>query len=595
MLSRIRLAHWHEAHALPGLLLGSRAVAYVVQRSHHVEAGIENVLCLGFRSIQLGDGLINERLCLSQHLERFCVLPDDEELERLFHEDIQLLDLRIGHLRWRSRPILLKEGGRLFCRQHRSALRQQRGLHGLHGTLDRLDVIRYRRGHHDPLRRLSKGRRRVADSEDRETHHPSHGRYYLRFDRRVQHGGKIAERKPHEYRTNAMADIFLSYADRDRKTIRPLVRAFEQEGWSVFWDREIPLGKTWRQVLDEELSAARCVVVVWTETSVGRRWVIEEAEEGQGRGILIPVFMDRVDPPRGFREVQGAQLLDWKGKSEHKEFQRLCGACRDVIGEPGQPPPETLESTKPERRSISRFKWMAAALALALAAGGSWLWYQTAKPQVGGEPPTAEEPVAPDDFLIAALQYKEACDRGSATDCNRLGDLYSSGRGVGKDLLRAAALYQRACDGDFVTACVSLGLFYQEGRAVAKDEERAARLYQQACDEGLGTGCERLELLKKVHLERAKEPTSTTSEARAADRSGTASESLAARPAQLRITVLPWGDVWINGKQAERAPRDLSLKPGRYTISVGQGTPATTRVVRLKPGEQRTEHFDLSE
>jgi hypothetical protein len=387
-----------------------------------------------------------------------------------------------------------------------------------------------------------------------------------------------------------MADIFLSYADRDRKTIRPLVRAFEQEGWSVFWDREIPLGKTWRQVLDEELLAARCVVVVWTETSVGRRWVIEEAEEGQGRGILIPVFMDRVDPPRGFREVQGAQLLDWKGKSEDKEFQRLCGACREVIGEPGQPPPEPLESTKPERRSISRFKWMAAALALALAASGSWLWYQTAKPQAGGEPPPAKEPVAPADFLIAALQYKEACDRGSATDCNRLGDLYSSGRGVGKDLLRAAALYQRACDGNFATACVSLGLFYQEGRAVAKDEERAARLYQQACDDGLAAGCERAERLRNLQ----REPATTDSQG-ATDGTKPASESQATKQARLKITVSPWGDVWINGKQPQRAPQEVSLKPGRYTISVGQGTPATSRVVRVKPGEQRTEHFDLSE
>lgn len=347
-----------------------------------------------------------------------------------------------------------------------------------------------------------------------------------------------------------MADIFLSYADHDRKTIRPLVRAFEQEGWSVFWDREIPLGKTWRQVLDEELSAARCVVVVWTKTSVGRRWVIEEAEEGQGRGILIPVFMDRVDPPRGFREVQGAQLLDWKGKSEDKEFQRLCGACREVIGEPGQPPPETLESTKPQRRSASRFKWMAAALALALAAGGSWLWYQTAKQQAAQENPPPNEPVAPPDFLIAALQYKEACDQGSAPDCNRLGDLYASGRGVGKDLLRAAALYQRACDGDFATACVSLGLFYQEGRAVAKDQERAARLYQQACEEGLEAGCTRLELLRNLQLESAKQAPSTTGEARGVERSETATESQAGTPAQLRVTVLPWGDVWINKKES---------------------------------------------
>lgn len=392
-----------------------------------------------------------------------------------------------------------------------------------------------------------------------------------------------------------MADIFLSYADHDRKTIRPLVRALEQEGWSVFWDREIPLGKTWRQVLDEELLSARCVVVVWTETSVGRRWVIEEAEEGQDRGILIPVFMERIDPPRGFREVQGAQLSGWKGKSEDKEFQRLRGACRAVIGEPGQPPPETSTPTKPLRRSFSGFKWMAAAMALALAAGGAWLWNQNTTQQAVPAKTPVKESVPAADLLIAALQYKKSCDRGSAPDCNRLGDLYASGRGVGKDLLRAAALYQQACDRNFAAACVSLGLFYQEGRAVAEDEKHAARLYQQACDEGLEAGCERLDALEKLRLGRAKEASSTPSEARTADRSETALEAQGGRPARLRVTVLPWGDVWINGKQAGRAPRELSLKPGRYRISAGQGSPVRSRVVRLKSGEEKTEHFDLSE
>lgn len=409
-------------------------------------------------------------------------------------------------------------------------------------------------------------------------------------------GGKIAHPKARGYRSGAMADIFLSYADPDLKTIRPLIRALEQEGWSVFWDREIPLGKTWRQVLDEELSAARCVVVVWTKTSVDRRWVIEEAEEGQSRGILIPVFMDRVAPPRGFREVQGAQLFDWKGKSDHNEFVRLRGACRDVIGEPGQPPPEASKPTKPRRRSASRFKWMATALVLALAAGGSWFWYQTNKQQAESASTSVKEPVREVDPLITALQYKKACDRGSAQDCSRLGDLYLSGRGVGTDRLRAAALYQQACDGNIPTACVSLGALYQEGRAVAKDEERAALLYRQGCDAGLEAGCERLELLKKPRLERAKEATSTTTETRAADRSGSTSESqVERRAAQLTVTVLPWGDVWINGKYGRRAPFEVSLKPGTHTIRVGQGTPAKTRVISLKPREERTEHFDLSE
>ena len=391
-----------------------------------------------------------------------------------------------------------------------------------------------------------------------------------------------------------MADIFLSYASHDLKAIRPLVRALEQEGWSVFWDREIPLGKTWRELLDQEMSTARCVIVVWTETSVHRRWVLEEADEGLGRGILIPIFMDRVAAPRGFREVQGATLFNWKGKSDDKEFVRLCGACREVLGAPGQHKPEVSKRKKRRLGGVSRFKWMAVALGLVLATAGSWFWYQTAERQPDPTDAPAKEPVPKADPLTAALQYQEACNSGSAQDCNNLGSLYSAGRGVAKDPLRAATLYQKACDGKITEGCMNLAALYEEGRGVAKDDERAATLYQQVCDEGVASGCGRLELLNQRRQRQANEPTGTTTGARAAEPTGRTPTSQATKWAQLRITVSPWGDVWINGKREQRAPRELSLKPGKYTISVGQGSPAKSRVIRLKPGEQRAEHFDLS-
>ena len=54
-----------------------------------------------------------------------------------------------------------------------------------------------------------------------------------------------------------MSDIFISYASEDRERIQPLVRALEQAGWSVFWDRTIPAGKTWREVIGGEIRDAR--------------------------------------------------------------------------------------------------------------------------------------------------------------------------------------------------------------------------------------------------------------------------------------------------------------------------------------------------
>lgn len=107
-----------------------------------------------------------------------------------------------------------------------------------------------------------------------------------------------------------MADIFLSYAHEDRERLAPLVRAFAESELTVFWDRAIPAGATWRGVLERELRTSACTVVAWSRHSVGSEWVLEEAEASRER--LLPVLLDEVVPPMGFRSVQAADLRDWR-------------------------------------------------------------------------------------------------------------------------------------------------------------------------------------------------------------------------------------------------------------------------------------------
>lgn len=121
-----------------------------------------------------------------------------------------------------------------------------------------------------------------------------------------------------------MSDIFLSYASPDRPRLRPLIKALEERGWSVFWDRAIAIGQAWPAVLGHELSICSCVVVVWTHSSVLSPWVYEEAEEGKKKSALFPVVLDAVSPPLGFRMYQTADLIGWAGEQEHASFSQLC-------------------------------------------------------------------------------------------------------------------------------------------------------------------------------------------------------------------------------------------------------------------------------
>ncbi|WP_194390206.1 TIR domain-containing protein [Bradyrhizobium sp. CCBAU 51765] len=147
-----------------------------------------------------------------------------------------------------------------------------------------------------------------------------------------------------------MSDVFVSYANEDRAWAQMLARALEGRGWSIFWDRTIPIGKTWREIIGRELKEARCVVVIWSKASIASGWVQEEADDAKKRGILVPVLIEGVEPPIGFRSIQTADLSDWNATEPTQAFQRLIDDISRLIGSPSTPkeaPPAGPPPTPP--------------------------------------------------------------------------------------------------------------------------------------------------------------------------------------------------------------------------------------------------------
>ncbi len=129
-----------------------------------------------------------------------------------------------------------------------------------------------------------------------------------------------------------MNDIFMSYASADRAKAALLARVLEQRGWSVWWDRTIPAGKAFDEVIDEALTDSRCVVVLWSRAATRSNWVKEEAEDGRGRRVLVPALIEDVKPPRGFRRIQAANLIAWDGDTSSIYFDRFVADISGVLG-----------------------------------------------------------------------------------------------------------------------------------------------------------------------------------------------------------------------------------------------------------------------
>jgi TIR domain-containing protein len=133
-----------------------------------------------------------------------------------------------------------------------------------------------------------------------------------------------------------MSGIFISYASEDREKAEMLAHALEQKGWPVWWDRQIPFGKSFDEVIEENLARAGCVLVLWTKVSVESRWVRSEASEAAARDVLIPVlFEPDVKIPLEFRLLQAVNLCDWRATAQHRAFDALVAQIADRLKSAG--------------------------------------------------------------------------------------------------------------------------------------------------------------------------------------------------------------------------------------------------------------------
>jgi hypothetical protein len=162
-----------------------------------------------------------------------------------------------------------------------------------------------------------------------------------------------------------MSEIFISYKREDEGRVGRLVRALERTGLSVWWDRGLPGGESWREQIQTALDTAKCVIAVWTHESVGPAgdFVRDEAGQAKRRGVLVPVMLDKVDPPLGFGEIQAIDLTHWKGSPRDAFFTDLRAAVTAKLEGRAVPP-----AKGPMKRLMRRLTY--SSLASAIGLGG---------------------------------------------------------------------------------------------------------------------------------------------------------------------------------------------------------------------------------
>jgi adenylate cyclase len=129
-----------------------------------------------------------------------------------------------------------------------------------------------------------------------------------------------------------MSDVFISYARSTEKQAERIAVALRAHGHEVWRDTQLRAHQAFRRTIEDELSAARAVLVLWSADAAQSDWVCSEASRARGLGKLVQLTLDGSPVPMPFDEIQCADLRGWRGETDAQGWTQILDAIAAVLG-----------------------------------------------------------------------------------------------------------------------------------------------------------------------------------------------------------------------------------------------------------------------
>jgi adenylate cyclase len=147
-----------------------------------------------------------------------------------------------------------------------------------------------------------------------------------------------------------MSDVFISYARSTERAAELIETTLTGLGYTVWRDSSLPIHRPYPQVIEERLTAAKAVVVLWSKDAAGSDWVRAEADVARASKKLVQVSVDNTAPPLPFNQIQCGDLAGWTGDVAAPAWGKLMTSLSALVGTRAAfPSPQGNESFVPLR------------------------------------------------------------------------------------------------------------------------------------------------------------------------------------------------------------------------------------------------------
>src|SRR4030095_14289998 len=133
-----------------------------------------------------------------------------------------------------------------------------------------------------------------------------------------------------------MSDVFVSYARQDEAEAIKIAEALRSRGYKVWRDDEIPGHGAFSRVIEENLTSAKAVLVVWSSGAGESDWVRAESDKARVAGTLIQVSIDGTLPPLPFNQIQCTDLSGWDGNLDSDAWRKVEKSGASLAGLPAR-------------------------------------------------------------------------------------------------------------------------------------------------------------------------------------------------------------------------------------------------------------------